>query len=383
MLTHDFVYSWRRLFDPNTAAPYAQMYPYFLNSMDMLAGKLHASSVVIRALDYYIRDAAPARSTDFFLALVDSFVFFSLPRQAIVETKSVPPTSLMTGCVVVPGRGFGLAIGNQAKSRNQALKDNAMSRKLLNEINGHRDTRFSQWLSKHEGNLRIAWYPSAGQDFRDLLFLSPQYRAANPIPEGVEEPDCPNLYLHTDYSPSSTPGFLDAPTLHNDGRTAIKIQSMEELGRCNLDRDIVAFPDRAIDAVRTVFMEVEVRSNWLGTFNAAVLYVFARNEAFCAQRMLAHDARVSHVIHVRYGNSFGGADASGIWLKNILRRFRCEYFINDGQFTHERGAAPVYALFPELQRPEETGPTQVLRTVPSSAWSGCGDVSWEKLLPCS
>ena len=77
----------------------------------------------------------------------------------------------------------------------------------------------------------------------------------------------------------------------------------------------------------------------------------------------------------------GGGAASGIWLKNILRQLRCEYFINDGHFYRQAGDKRAYELFPSLRGPEETGPTQVLRRLPSRQWSEYGDISWEKLLP--
>ena len=259
-----------------------------------------------------------------------------------------------------------------------------MSDTLLLQLNGISRKNFSKWLDSRVTTPRIAWYPSAGQDFRDLLFLSSQYREAFPLPEGAAEPAAPDLFLHTDYFPWTTSRFLDSRCLHDDGRTSIYISNIEELQRCDLglDPEIVDFPEGSVATGRVVFLELDVHSRFLGRFTARVLYVFACNEAFCARYLLPSDAAISHIVHVRYGGGCGGGgSASGLWLKNVVRRLHCEYFIHDNHFYPQSGDQRAYKLFPSLQGDEDVGPYQVLRRIPSRQWSEHGDIVWDKLQP--
>jgi len=50
-----------------------------------------------------------------------------------------------------------------------------MSRKFLEMLNGDRKGPFSRFLAKAGPEPAICWYPSAGQDFRDVLYLDPAY----------------------------------------------------------------------------------------------------------------------------------------------------------------------------------------------------------------
>jgi hypothetical protein len=46
-----------------------------------------------------------------------------------------------------------------------------MSRQLLEHLNGNKAGQLNNFLDNFEGEPRIAWYPSAGEDFRALLYL--------------------------------------------------------------------------------------------------------------------------------------------------------------------------------------------------------------------
>lgn len=253
-----------------------------------------------------------------------------------------------------------------------------MSKELLTALNGSRTGAFHRWLANFRGDPRIAWYPSAGEDFRDLLYLHPNF--SQRMPAETPEPEPPDLFLHTDYFPWSTSRFLDHRRLHFDDRTSVTLQSFEELPRCDLPLDgkIVTFPNGSAATGRVLFMEVEVSSNVIGTFTAPVLYVFAENGAFCAKRILPNAGKLSHVIHIRYGGGCGGGGKStGIWLLNILGKVGCECFITDSRYSRQSGDERTYACYPELTGPEDTSGLQTIRVLPSQSWSGYGPVSWQ------
>jgi len=50
-----------------------------------------------------------------------------------------------------------------------------MCKQFLKELNGDRKGKFAGVIRDLPDSPRIAWYPSAGVDFRDLLYLSSQY----------------------------------------------------------------------------------------------------------------------------------------------------------------------------------------------------------------
>jgi hypothetical protein len=255
-----------------------------------------------------------------------------------------------------------------------------MSRELLLDLNGNRNGRLRAWLDRFEGTPRIAWYPSAGQDMRDLLYLSPQY--ASRFPGTEPDPRCPDIFLHTDYFPWRDSTFLDSYQVHDDGRTSVRIAHIEQLPRLDLplDRQLVHIPEGSSATGRVVFLELDVRSNLLGQFTVPLIYAFVENSAFCALKLLPNRAAISHLIHVRYGGGVGGGgSASGIWLLNVLRQLKCECLVSDGHYYRQDGDERAYQLYPALRGFETSEPARTIRTVASQAWSGHGDVSWQVL----
>ena len=252
-----------------------------------------------------------------------------------------------------------------------------MSKQLLNTLNGYRSGRFHDWLTQFEGEPRIAWYPSAGTDFRDLLYLHPNYSARNPA--RVREPQPPDIFLHTDYYPWQSSRFLDSKTIYRDNRTKVYMKYIEELPRCDitLDERIVDFPNGSIATGRVIFLDIEITSSVLGNYSYPVVYAFVENAAFCAERMLPNNACISHIVHVRFGGGLGGGGKStGVWLLNVLRKLRCEVFVTDSSYGRHSGDVRIYELYPELSGDEDQTQLEPIRTIDSNQWSEHGDVSW-------
>ncbi len=253
-----------------------------------------------------------------------------------------------------------------------------MSKQLLYNLNGNRNGNFRRYLDNFNGEPRIAWYLSAGTDFRPLLYLSPQFAEIS-TPNNGDDPVPPDIFLFTDYFPWSQSDFLDTPNIHIDDRTEVLVTSMEELPPFNmpLDPEIVDFPEGSIATSRVIFMEVTVNSTVLGKISYPVIYAFAENESFCAEKILQYHGKISHIIHVRYGGGCGGGGrASGIWINNVLKRLYCEVLITDDHYSMQTGDKWAQKRYPVLAlqgRPPKFVP---IRVVPSKAWSNHGDVSW-------
>lgn len=280
-----------------------------------------------------------------------------------------------------------------------------MSLKLLEYLNGDSGGVFNEFLKTAGASPRIAWYPSAGDDFRDLLYLSPAYskfilpnrrtsthHSFRYYPHSYE-PAPPDIYLHTDYAPffdniiPNNSEFLGlilnrsflSKELVNDRQTRITIVEMEELARIDLPKDKeIIYSDRRsnFETGRVVFLWVEVESSILGTFRCPVLYVFAENEAFCSKLAIPNEAQFSHVIHVRYGGGCGGGgSASGVWIKGVLKRLKCEMFITDGHGNMQSGDECALKLYPNLEGDRQIA-MHVIRGMNGRKWSSHGDITF-------
>lgn len=252
-----------------------------------------------------------------------------------------------------------------------------MSIQLLSQLNGNKNGQFKKWLDEFIGEPRIAWYPSAGKDFRALLYLHPGYAMSHPASE--TEPPGPDLFLFTDYYPWGYSTFMDNRILYSDSRTLVVVDHIEELPKLDLlplHRELVHFTEGSIATDRAVFLKIRIDSDKLGTLVYPVVYAFAENETFFCRKMVPNDAIISHIIHVRYGGGCGGGgSASGSWLLHVLKQVHCELFITDGHHHWQSGDHFALRICRAIPR-TNTSTLTPIRTVHSQGWSGHGDVSW-------
>lgn len=253
-----------------------------------------------------------------------------------------------------------------------------MSRALLDTLTNGHNGLFRQWLDNFEGDPRIAWYPSACEDFCDLLYLSEHFNQL--MPPTIADPKPPDLFLHTDYYPWGRSDFLDSMVLHDDTRTKITIESIEKLPRCDLPlhKGIVDFPRGSKATGNAIFMMLNVSSHVLGEYRVPVLYVFAENAAFYAEVIEPNQGCITHLVKVRYGGGCGGGgQSSGVWLHNVLRQLGCEVFIHDRHGSVQRGDQRVYEEYPSLQLKQPDVTLQTIRILDSARWSSHGDIHWQ------
>ena len=257
-----------------------------------------------------------------------------------------------------------------------------MSKKLLTNLNGSKKGLFHKWLTDFKGEPRIAWYPSSGTDFRDLMYLHSEFAKQNPALK--PDPPSPDIFLHTDYFPWKSSSFLDTARIYRDAKTTITVKAIEELSRCNLPLDdkIVNSPEGSVATGRVIFLEIEVNSTVLGSYTYPVVYAFVDNAAFCAKKMLPLNAHCSHIVHIRFGGGLGGGGKStGVWLLNILQKLHCEVFITDSSYGRGPGDDRIYELYPELSGDENVSQLEKIREIDGKRWSNYGDVSWNLIHP--
>jgi len=228
-----------------------------------------------------------------------------------------------------------------------------MSKELLYRLNGNKNGILKEYLDSIKEPLNIARYPSAGEDFRPMLYLSHKYFEPAPIPETI----FPNFFIYSDYFPWTGTTFLDTPTIYEDRKTKVEVLDIEELPRLNwrLDSDIVYFRHGSVATGRVLFLKIKITSMQLGELQYPLIYAFVENEQFCSKILLPMNCSISHIIHVRYGGGLGGGGiASGAWLLNVLKRLNCKVYITDGEYTPSSGDEAAYIKYENLrgEKPE-------------------------------
>jgi len=84
MTANDFVYSWRRLVDPNTAAEYAYQGYYFKNGEDINKGKIKdLTQLGVRAVDDHTLEVSLNNPTPFFLGLLSHHSLFPVHKATV------------------------------------------------------------------------------------------------------------------------------------------------------------------------------------------------------------------------------------------------------------------------------------------------------------
>ena len=83
----DFVYSWRRFLDPETASPLAYQLFYVAHAEDVFSGKRPTRELGVRALDDFAFQVELRSSTPFFLQLITQYIFSAVPRHVIEAAR--------------------------------------------------------------------------------------------------------------------------------------------------------------------------------------------------------------------------------------------------------------------------------------------------------
>ncbi|MFM7683572.1 MAG: hypothetical protein ACKO7P_12645 [Bacteroidota bacterium] len=254
-----------------------------------------------------------------------------------------------------------------------------MSLQLLKYLNRGKKGLFNNWLQEFKSDPRIAWYPSAGVDFRPLMFLHP---LSTSLVSG--EPDFPEIFLFTDYFPWTDSKFLDSPVIYKDLQTEVSVTDLEQLSDLHipLDPEVVHFPDGSHATNKVIFMKIKITSRELGTIYYPVLYAFVQNESFYSSVLEPYHARISHIIHVRYGGGMGGGgSARGTWILHVLAKLHTQELIADnhdiGLGVYNSGPGDEFFLRKHPSLPKMPYQNlQAIRTTQGEQWSNYGDVIW-------
>ncbi len=260
-----------------------------------------------------------------------------------------------------------------------------MSSQLLQLLDNRRSVQFTKFVSSLEHEARIAWYPSAGTDFRALFYLNDVFLSANPTIEG-EDPKEPDIFLYTDYAMTNDRFnhilFHGGETvIHDDGRSTVTLSDIADFGRIDFD----SYPDYQLTEKnahffnRVFFFNVTIESSEFGSITKPVLYAFCCNEQICSELMIPMRAKVSHIIHVRYGHGFGGGNSSGHWIQHVLTSLSCEIYIHDGLSHYYDNEYRIISYYGVVIPQEPISIVKTIREIDGRGWSESTRILWQQV----
>ena len=178
----------------------------------------------------------------------------------------------------------------------------------------------------------IAWYPSAGLDFRDILELSNT--------NFTEE--TPDLFIYTDYKPDwslENRNFETFPTgaiqndFDNDCKANIDgVFELELTVEVNyfINAKYVDFPNDAPVTPKVFLLDVSVNQGEI-TITKPVLYFVFENINFLEEILLKYNIKISHFVKVREGCGFGGNKKSISIVYAFMAKLGIKYLFVDNE----------------------------------------------------
>lgn len=217
----------------------------------------------------------------------------------------------------------------------------------------------SPLVERMRDHASCAWYPSAGDDCRDLFYLCGEYPGIATMPD---------LFIHTDALP---PEFINGGEVYRDKHTVITAKFVREYDRLPKQQKEFAHWQKNPGYAAEYRMKIE--SDCFGAFERSLLYIVCENEFFVANLLIPNRIALDTICRVRYGNSFGGANNSGAWILSSLNILRVKHFLSDPHRESQSSDFSVLEKYPQLNGyPARIVPGTV---IPGELWSDNGDVS--------
>ena len=242
----------------------------------------------------------------------------------------------------------------------------------------------------------ICWYPSAGEDFKPLLFISDWYYKKNSVPMD-EGQVLPELFIFTDYfgfhshdkelrgygdayeqiqNGYCEPGSSFIHVSYKNSSTDIMVKSFEKLRNLHLPFNTeLASCERGYDYNSAFLMKVEVISRInekVNTYETSIMYVAVLNELFAERVLVPNSIRTEYLIIIRYGTGFGGGNGKGFtWILSEYKELGIKYLVTSHFVQGELTEAESDKPYPQL-----TG----LYGIDGKQWTRDVPVVWYKLI---
>ena len=176
---HDFVYSWRRVADPQTASNYA----YYMEMMqvknagDIITGHTKPEQLGIKAVDDYTLQVELENPIPYFTKMLVHFTTLPVPQWAIEEHGdrwTLPENIVVNGAFKLAENNLG---ENYSVTRNEAYWDNenTVLDKIVFEIVPNSNQAFTRFLAGELDYVEIpaGQYPNSAKQYPNMAHLQP------------------------------------------------------------------------------------------------------------------------------------------------------------------------------------------------------------------
>lgn len=201
-----------------------------------------------------------------------------------------------------------------------------MLKNLLQGKNPRAQSRLDELFETIGKNPRLAWYPSACNDYRDLLELTPERAKLH----GIQE--LPDLFIHSDYYVRS---LHQHGIAHSDENTTVRIEDHFEIQltqkiRYHVSPRFAGYPEAAPREPTIYLLDVAIRSDVLGEVRKPVLYFLFENINFLDEFVLRNNIPITFFVKVRDGFSCGGGNRKSTSLVYaFLSALKTKYLLVD------------------------------------------------------
>lgn len=192
--------------------------------------------------------------------------------------------------------------------------------------------QLDELLNSIGDNPTICWYPSAENDYRNILELSPERGEYN----GIKE--LPDLFFHTDYRKKYI--VINEGKAYEDKNTTVNINKSNNL---IFQEDVDSFvnpnyvtrPEYAASGPEVYLLEIEINSNEYGKIIRPVIYFLFENINFFEEVLLRYDIKISHLVKIRDGSGSGTGKIGMDTLFFFLSKLETKYLISDAQLNYD------------------------------------------------
>ncbi len=213
-----------------------------------------------------------------------------------------------------------MLISFQQKCNLNKFKIIHMLNRILKGKDRRSQTKLDELIFNIGENPNILWYPSAGDDFRDIIEAETRTEIS------------PDLYFHTDYSKNVA---IISGTIFNDGATQVEIMDISFLTSTDeinyyINPDFIDLPENVNSKPSILLLDVLVTYSG-GQIRKPVLYWYFENVNFLDEVLLKFDIPVSHLVKVREGMAWGGNRKSISIGYAFLSRLKTRYLLIDNR----------------------------------------------------
>lgn len=223
---------------------------------------------------------------------------------------------------------------------------------------------------------RICYYPSAGSDFRPVIYqqlagitklglIHASGDMVRPDSElgGFTKYAAPDLWICSDFRGDDVSQWLETKLIHKDDRVEIQLLAHTEIHPLRMD--FATRPSRAYTSLpptemtgRVFYLRISAMNETIGTVDADVIYFCVENVNLIRSFLLRQRIPLSHLVWVRDGAGFGGGRLRHDFLIPLLPLLKTRWLFIEERYHQNLGevAWPQELRFFERlvadQRPE-------------------------------